>query len=710
METGCVDKCYVAKGGLTCGRENVPIKIRDISNPNFIVPKSSLKPITSKSSAQMDHIPRPHNAIGTPFDFSYVAVEEYDKGSFLAYPNRKGFESQDSNFHRSNTPTSRAAFLQTWLFFGLLYEFLENDYTNDRHWTSVNDAQGIVLCTRNLAVATTQHWDKRHEKEERARHLMTCFDRAFEVVSLACEFHGADAQALMSVAILVNFLSGVIRPLSGPSKDIPPEYWSGYSWPGQMVDSTKKKLRSHGWCPSEMTFILENLDISIACVQLEPPNPQFRHAECNDRFCETFSAHSNMMTYPEPGHIVDGCDCAWFELDVNKAHDILLGGNLPVILVANNGQMWKPRIGLSDPGKLNVTIKSSNDVVNYVAFSHVWSDGLGNPHSNRLRVCRLAHLQKIASEIGHQKTFSEMRARGIVTNCPERLFIHENEPPTPFWIDTICCPTHPPEAKDLGIKMLQQTYKGAGSVVVLDSYLQRGVFSKTTDQEILLRLECSRWMHRLWTLREGILAKELFLQFSDGPVGYFGVFRRFRDLVDQGDVVARNLLTNFVLTNKVFSKDLFDPEISKQAASSVLYRTLQYRSTTVKSDEAICIANTLGLDIEKVLQAGKDSQLAMSVIWKLLPHIDCCVIFSTTPKLKIPGFGWAPETFLDPDGFPETRSEAATLTEDGLETRHVLAYSYTRTKRISGTPTDPMPRGPVGSKAQINLQSLLVVL
>jgi len=617
----------------------------------------------------MDHIPRPYNAVGAPFEFPHLSIEQYDRGSFLTYPNRKGVESPSAISPGSDTATSWAAFLQTWLFFGLLHEFLEDDYTNDNDWTCVNDAQQIILCTRNLAAVTSHHWKERHEKEERMHHLMTCFGRAFEVVTLACEFRGADAEGLISVAILVNLLGGVIRALGGPSKDIPPGYWTGYSWPGQMLEPIKKKLLRHGWCPSEIIPILENLDISIACIQLEPPNPQFQHAECDDKYCKMFSAHSSMMTYPEPGHVIDGCDCAWFELDVGKAHDILLGGSLPVILVANDGERWKPRVEHSDPVHLNVTIKASDMVSNYVAFSHVWSDGLGNPHSNRLRVCQLAQLQKLASGIEHQKIFSEMSACGIISNCPEWFFVPDSEPPTPFWIDTICCPTHPPEAKDLGIKTLQQTYRGAGSVLVLDSYIQRGVFQEIGDQEILLRLECSRWMHRLWTLQEGILAKELFLQFNDGPVGYFDVFRRFKNLVDQGDVVARNLLTNFFLTNKIFSKELFKPEMSTQAASSILYRTLHYRSTTVKSDEAICIANTLGLDIERVLQAGKDSQLAMSIIWKLLPHIDSCIIFSTTPKLQIPGFGWAPETFLDPDGFPENSTEAGTLTHDGLEVR-----------------------------------------
>ncbi|KAH9206458.1 hypothetical protein DL95DRAFT_469591 [Leptodontidium sp. 2 PMI_412] len=612
----------------------------------------------------MDHIPRPYNAVGTAIEFPCVRVEEYDKGPFLTYPNRKGFESQDAILQESDTPASQAAVLQTWLFFGLLHEFLEEDYTNDKDWTSVNDAQEIVLCTKNLAVATKSHWDARQEKEERSRHLLACFGRAFQVVSLACELPAADTQVLMGVAILVNFLSGTILPLSGSFEAIPSGNWSGYSWPGILVDPIKERLRSHGWCPSEMISISENLDMILASVQLEPPNPHYQHAECNEKSCRILEVYSNMKTYPEPGHVADGRECPWFELDVNKAHDILLGGNLPVILVANDGEIWKSRLGLSNPAKLNVAIKSSNEVRQYIAFSHVWSDGLGNPHSNRLRVCKLDQLQTLASGIEHARATHRIGSGALKVS-----YVSLSKPLIPFWIDTICCPTHPPEAQTLGIKMLQQTYKEASSVIVLDSYLQRAVFWKTSKQEILLRVECSRWMHRLWTLQEGSLANELFLQFSDGPVDYFAVYNRFKEVVDAGDTVARNLHINFTLTSSVFNRNLFRPEVSSKIASQAIYRAMQYRSTTVKSDEAICIANTLSLDIEQVLQAGKDSQLAMSVIWKLLPYVDSCIIFSTTPKLKISGFGWAPETFLDPDGFQESRTEAGTVTEAGLEVR-----------------------------------------
>lgn len=163
----------------------------------------------------MDHIPRPYNAVGAPFEFPHLSIEQYDRGSFLTYPNRKGVESPSAISPGSDTATSWAAFLQTWLFFGLLHEFLEDDYTNDNDWTCVNDAQQIILCTRNLAAVISHHWKERHEKEERMHHLMTCFGRAFEVVTLACEFRGADAEGLISVAILVNLLGGVIRALGG---------------------------------------------------------------------------------------------------------------------------------------------------------------------------------------------------------------------------------------------------------------------------------------------------------------------------------------------------------------------------------------------------------------------------------------------------------------------------------------------------------------
>jgi hypothetical protein len=86
-----------------------------------------------------------------------------------------------------------------------------------------------------------------------------------------------------------------------------------------------------------------------------------------------------------------------------------------------------------------------------------------------------------------------------------------------FWIDTIACPPDAAgqnEAQDLAISMMRQTYEDACAVLVLDSWLQSLAIKGLSDTEILLRIVCSAWNSRPWTLQEGALANTLFFQFA----------------------------------------------------------------------------------------------------------------------------------------------------------------------------------------------------
>jgi hypothetical protein len=68
-----------------------------------------------------------------------------------------------------------------------------------------------------------------------------------------------------------------------------------------------------------------------------------------------------------------------------------------------------------------------NEVYHYVSVSHVWSNGLGNPTENALSLCQLALLQSLV----------------------DKIYPEEDIPA--FWIDSICRPTAPIEAKELGV-------------------------------------------------------------------------------------------------------------------------------------------------------------------------------------------------------------------------------------------------------------------
>lgn len=90
----------------------------------------------------------------------------------------------------------------------------------------------------------------------------------------------------------------------------------------------------------------------------------------------------------------------------------------------------------------------------YIALSHLWADGLGNPHANALPRCQLLHISHLAS---------------AVVRSVESTLCNNN---TLIWIDTLCCPIKPTEVRQMALAQMKRTYQQASHVLVLDASLQ----------------------------------------------------------------------------------------------------------------------------------------------------------------------------------------------------------------------------------------------
>lgn len=83
----------------------------------------------------------------------------------------------------------------------------------------------------------------------------------------------------------------------------------------------------------------------------------------------------------------------------------------------------------------------------------------------------------------------------------------------------------------------------------------------------------------------------------------------------------------------------------------IILSQLPFRSTTRRSDETICISTILGMSVMPFLEveAASDDELCDQRMIKLLSSLSIlpsALVFSRGPKLTIPGFRWAPKTFL----------------------------------------------------------------
>jgi hypothetical protein len=106
-----------------------------------------------------------------------------------------------------------------------------------------------------------------------------------------------------------------------------------------------------------------------------------------------------------------------------------------------------PIVVFEPPSTVRVLHWEPDKHVDFVAFSHVWADGLGNRRGNSLPICQLQTLQKMANEV--------MAVGGF-----------RSDQPTPFWIDALCVPREPRSCRDIAIRRLRATYASAARVLV----------------------------------------------------------------------------------------------------------------------------------------------------------------------------------------------------------------------------------------------------
>ena len=369
--------------------------------------------------------------------------------------------------------------VQEWMYFGLLSEIL--------------GISGIVLQLQDFII-TGQ------------------FDRPIITTALLPQYlqtwadnekindHGVRREHARQVTILLNEAKVVITRLYRPGSDYAPmgpggcitiilcetlqyaanwiyedltdreNVWYPSVWPS-------RRMLSDGWCPNRISMLQQLLTTSgmyfassLGGLDTAPG----KHARCSESRCLVH--HLNRDTYKSQ-HLCDESRC---NLIGPRAEDIeaaIETGGIPLLRVVKS-------LPSSDVS-VEIVRSDLQAPPRYVAISHVWSDGRGNLGSNRLPTCQLLYLDSKVSEL-----YSDVKA------------------PILFWMDTICVPAAG-EGRRVAVGRMRKTYENAEKVLVLDAELESASM-QTFPEDILMRITCSGWMRRLWTLQEGVLAQQLF--------------------------------------------------------------------------------------------------------------------------------------------------------------------------------------------------------
>ncbi|KAL9584816.1 MAG: hypothetical protein Q9212_001883 [Teloschistes hypoglaucus] len=647
----------------------------------------------------MEHLPLPRDvAVPGPSPVPFVCQEDYDGGPFLTYltrfddsiPLAAGTYLEYPSVGRlPPLPISDLEFLvQNWIFFGLLTEILGDLFVPSQYVTtppSTGQLKGHerVLSTLRL-VPTIRIWkDQVHksahtedEKNRQYRHIASCLQLASTVLSavksdVRPDFNHLVRSSLASVGELLSLATNQAYAIGDNDKE---NLCPGGIW-RLFYDDPRytKQLLDHGCCPCDVHRIC-NLSIFLQTYHfllwIDRGVPTTKHQECTDQECR---ANQIVMGRYRTKHQRDGCQCTDFHVDLEEVIRILSRDQLPLLRITPG----------SHPDGICIDVDEATPDKKYVAISHVWADGLGNPYSNSLPQCQLQYL--------YESTKVYFKTQ-VAEQSDQRVFV---------WIDTLLCPVEPLEAKLLALQQIKTPYVNALHVLVLDSTLQQMDVMGLSPQEICMRIFTTGWMRRLWTLQEGALPSKLWFKFKDFRVNLDAMTTKAKEEIWNKDIdkdfsqsgligdisIICGRLRNFFHA----AKGLPAPNLMSVDGA------LEFRSVSVATDEPILIAGLLNLDLE--LKPNDSVQSRMQRLWSLISSlpdgIPTNILFYRGSRLQQTGYRWAPTSLLSSnkghDGSLYRHGAYSTghLTPRGLNVRLSAFATVSMASAPRGAPKNP---------------------
>jgi hypothetical protein len=610
----------------------------------------------------MDHLPLPRDQTCSIPKVPYLCLDSYDRGDFLQYPYRMGWKDgqvcSKSNWSTLDHPESPGkefaeSFTQCWLFFGLLHVFFEGDLSEDA-FIDTSPVGNKVVHTRDLLDMARKmierDTEEGHPFRDRLEYVNSCLLLAYHAHESMRFGSAMDENLVLSIAMLGRFLT-VLRLILSRDNNLVSSInrlvWEAPliqdvhgQWPILQdamgrVDLLDSLMACAGWCPKQIlkthTVFLET---KYFYSQLPPPDPGVSHTGCTRFQCLAYQAKEVVYNY---AHAHDGCQCGFLKPDLKELLSTLQEGMIPLI---------KPMLSPDTLDNEICIVKGLPDT-RYVAISHVWSDGLGNPHANAMSRCQMLEISRLVQDL-----------------------YPSGGPPIPFWIDTLCCPVGPKEAKKLAIPKMRYTYGEADQVLVLDRRLRRLNCLPKTILELSIIIDSSVWTSRLWTWQEAVLAKRLRLQFADAAID-LEVLRG----AEKDDLNLTRGWVNYLDIIMIIFNVRGEQTSAPGPYYNDLYKihsALQHRSMSVATDEPLCLGCLVGLDMDKILEAEPHER--MVAFWSMFPGIPRVLLFWQNETLQQPGFRWAPKTFLGVESSVgseagEANVPTTTLTGRGLQTR-----------------------------------------
>ncbi len=285
--------------------------------------------------------------------------------------------------------------------------------------------------------------------------------------------------------------------------------------PSVRPDLFEDKFAKLGRCPNEYGMLRrllfkETTGLFLASRLRRPfSDTELSHTSCTAKRCLASQIETGTFQTRHTAECDDAGVCRIIRVDSDVAAQRIRQGRIPLISIKwlpNQPWVYKNESSWARRRRKHKVELAWEETENYIAISHVWSHGLGNPKDNALPECQLRRL-KLATEA-------------------VQLALKLREEPA-IWIDTLCIPVqqHHRDMRKKAIGTISGVFRKAKHVLVLDADLERTSISGSRT-ELCTRILLCGWMSRLWTLNEAVVSSDyanchrLLIMFDGVPQPY----------------------------------------------------------------------------------------------------------------------------------------------------------------------------------------------
>lgn len=563
----------------------------------------------SKASNEMDHLPFPVDPALPPVVIPYICegAEPYDNRGFPTFAIRQGWMSVAHQSDWCRCPSNVAAVrAQTWLYFGLLHEFFGDDY--DHEMFILNDTANVqpVVTTRNLPHLLERWFDRtsQHRKmpKTKTHDLLLDAERYSQPLDVLVPAAKAISLSIKVLICSLGAAAGIVD--SGVRKD---ETFNAS--PSRLLD---ERMLGNNWCPYWVRIYSARYSVPTInyLSALTRATMAEDHRACTTNQCV---AHNVDTHHYQTRHVTDSCQCHFVGPSISKISAMIQEAIVPLI-----------RCTEASDGSILLEVIEADPGVEYTAISHVWSGGLGNPHSNSLPECQLRRLTQ------RMKTIARVESEWFWFRLIERAFRYIQVPfksrlkstllscgirttsmsRAVFWLDTLCVPTslEPAAMRRKAIDQMAFIYARADRVLVLDPELQNINISNMPNEQVCAYLACCAWRSRCWPYQEGRLARDRIYLLADDIYHHSVGLRQIME-VNRGIKNRCSMRKDIDLVHSAVASFWEDMDSVKMVADKKGYSSeftetwngLSLRSTTKSEDLHGILAVLLGLSSREVL-------------------------------------------------------------------------------------------------------------